>query len=349
MTSPERDQIFISYSHGDEPHWLQDLQTHLNPHLRNVSITAWSDQQIKPGSKWFDEIKDALAKTKVAVLLVTPKFLDSDFIHDHELTPLLRDAEAGGVRILWIPVRASAYKESQLQRYQAAIDPAKPLAEMTAKRDSAWVRICEEIARAIREEVGHAPQPNAEDSAGPGKPVFGVLHPEPQHARHALQDELQRLETDGSLHDSMTASLLKETMKKMSEESILQLAAEYDPDDPDDPTRIPTAIQLSDEYLVRVHLSAGAPDWQANIAQAATPLLVGMARSLERSPHTQALLMRLCNSVAGSLRLEIVWPSGPEQFNELSNAIYHACINAKELDNDSVLCELRRLTVVGPR
>lgn len=143
-----RDQVFICYSHKDK-RWLDDLQTHLKPHVRNGSITAWSDKQIVPGSKWFSEIKVALAATKVAVLLVTPHFLASDFIHEHELTPILKEVEKSNVCIIWIPVRACSYKETALKDYQAAIDPDKPLANMKAERDGAWVRICEEIKKAF--------------------------------------------------------------------------------------------------------------------------------------------------------------------------------------------------------
>ena len=147
MTTPP-DQVFVSYSHKDE-RWFNDLQTHLNPYLREGSITAWSDRRIRPGELWLEQIKTALAKTKVAVLLVTPAFLASDFIHKQELGPLLKEAEAGGVTILWIHVRACSYHVSPLKNYQAAFDPTQPLAQMRAKRDSAWVHICKEIANAV--------------------------------------------------------------------------------------------------------------------------------------------------------------------------------------------------------
>jgi len=145
---PGRDLVFICYSHKDE-RWLNDLQTHLKPYVRNGSVTAWSDKQIAPGSKWLKEIEVALASTKVAILLVTPYFLASDFIHQNELTPLLKEAEKNNVCIIWIPVRACAYKETPLKDYQAVIGPEKPLANMKAERDKAWVIICEEIKKAV--------------------------------------------------------------------------------------------------------------------------------------------------------------------------------------------------------
>ena len=111
-----RDQVFISYSHQDK-RWHDDLRVHLKPYLRGGSIVSWSDQQIAPGSEWFREIQSALTNSKIAVLLVSPDFLASDFIHEHELGPLLKEAEQGGLKILWVPVRDSAYKETPLKNY----------------------------------------------------------------------------------------------------------------------------------------------------------------------------------------------------------------------------------------
>jgi hypothetical protein len=147
--SMSTDLVFISYSHRDKE-WRKDLEIHLKPYLREGSITSWSDEQIVAGSQWLGEIKSALAQTKIAVLLVTPDFIASDFIHEHELGPLLKEAKQGGVKILWVPVRASAYKKTALKDYQAVRDPDKPLANMMeADRDPAWVSICEEIEKQL--------------------------------------------------------------------------------------------------------------------------------------------------------------------------------------------------------
>jgi hypothetical protein len=145
-----RHQVFISYSHRDK-RFVDDLQKHLKPYLRKGTITAWSDEQIEPGSQWFDEIKVALAKTSVAVMLVSPDFLNSEFIHEHELSPLLMEAAAGGVTILWVLIRDCSYEETLVAPYQAVVSPPdKPFALMTrAKRDTAWKTVCKAIKEAV--------------------------------------------------------------------------------------------------------------------------------------------------------------------------------------------------------
>lgn len=145
--------VFISYSHKDIE-FLKQLREHIVPLERAGLVSSWSDQEIAPGSQWFDEIKAALARTKVAVMLVTASFLASEFIHQHELGPLLLEAEAGGICILWVPVRACGWKATPIKKFQAVLSPDRPLAAMTApKRDEAWVKVCEQIEEALNSGI----------------------------------------------------------------------------------------------------------------------------------------------------------------------------------------------------
>jgi hypothetical protein len=143
-----REGVFISYSNEDRA-WLDRLKTMLAPFTRRKKISVWDDTWIKPGNDWREEIERALASAKVAVLLVSPDYLASDFIAEHELPLLLRRAaEKDGLIIIWVAVRHAAYRETPLWNYQAVNDPGRPLNSLSpAELDTELLRICATIER----------------------------------------------------------------------------------------------------------------------------------------------------------------------------------------------------------
>src|SRR6266581_2783887 len=94
-----RTTVFISYSHEDAK-YFSELSPHLEFLEKNKLINFWADTKINPGEKWRDKIEAALISAKIAILLISIDFLNSQFITNNELPPLLAAAEGEGVKIL---------------------------------------------------------------------------------------------------------------------------------------------------------------------------------------------------------------------------------------------------------
>ena len=133
--------MFISYAHEDKD-IFQKLQSHLKAFKENQDVLAWSDREIATGYLWDAEIKSALRRAQVAVLLVSRHFFASDFIRKVELPEILKAAKAKELTIHWIPVSFSNFSETELAPYQPAADPESPLRDLSeSQQDRVLVEI----------------------------------------------------------------------------------------------------------------------------------------------------------------------------------------------------------------
>jgi len=132
-TLPVRNKVFISYSHQDKV-WLERLKTIINPVVGGEKLAIWDDTRIKTGVKWKEEIENAIATAKVAVLLVSDNFLNSRFIADHELPRLLNAAKQDNLTIFWVPISHCLYQSTEIADYQAAHNPDEPLDSLNVSK-----------------------------------------------------------------------------------------------------------------------------------------------------------------------------------------------------------------------
>ncbi len=145
-----RSGAFICYSHKDE-HYLNELRTHLAYYVRTGVVNYWDDTKILPGAKWHEEIQVALQDAKVAILLISAHFFDSDFIVQNELPLLLDAAEHQRITIFCVILRPCLFTDTALAQFQAINNPSIPLSTMSyAKREKIWVKVAELVRERLQ-------------------------------------------------------------------------------------------------------------------------------------------------------------------------------------------------------
>ena len=80
-------KLFLSWAHADQV-LKEDLVSRLTPRLKNVKrhdFARWEDSHILAGVEWGEEIDSRFDESDYVIQLVSPAFLASDFIRDHEI------------------------------------------------------------------------------------------------------------------------------------------------------------------------------------------------------------------------------------------------------------------------
>ena len=120
--------VFISYTKHDNNSvmYLEEVKKHLSSLVRQKKCIIWDDTLIEPGKLWKSEIEKAMNRARVAIFLVGPAFLGSEFITETELPTLLKAAKTNGIRIFPLIIDHCTYKGSILEPYQACNDVTSP-------------------------------------------------------------------------------------------------------------------------------------------------------------------------------------------------------------------------------
>ncbi len=89
MTPPTL-KVFVTYSHKDAAYLEDDaLLGFLKGLEKTEGIEFWTDQRIALGDSWDEAIKSNLRDSRIALVLVSEGFLDSDYCQNVEIRTLL--------------------------------------------------------------------------------------------------------------------------------------------------------------------------------------------------------------------------------------------------------------------
>lgn len=141
-------KVFVSYSHDDK-RYLPELHTHLRPLIRKGVVSLWDDTKLKAGERWNEIIRDTVATAEVAILLVSPSFLASDYIVEKELEPLLDPDQSRKLKVIAVLIRPTSLPPVLAGIQFVNYDD--PLASKRKyNRDKIWNKVEKEIRAALR-------------------------------------------------------------------------------------------------------------------------------------------------------------------------------------------------------
>ena len=164
--------VFCSYAHTDEG-LLGELAKHLIALERAGLITEWSDRQIPPGAEWPEEIRTALERAGIILLLLSADFIASKYCYEIEMPYALQRHRDGQAVVVPILLRSVVWQDTPLAHLQMLPTGALPVASWP-RPDDAFT----EIAASLRALIYNkrlaviAPEPSAPGITELAKRVF---------------------------------------------------------------------------------------------------------------------------------------------------------------------------------
>ena len=142
----ERSKVFIAYCFP-EKRWLDRVQAELDPVVGNGRCVVWDERKLKSGVMWKTELPEVLATTKVAMMIVSDLFLESDFVTRAKLPALLEVERKNGLDICWVLASHCLFELAGLKEADAGNRVAAALDGLgSSQRDAEAAAIARKVA-----------------------------------------------------------------------------------------------------------------------------------------------------------------------------------------------------------
>lgn len=144
--------IFVIYAREDLSS-LKEFRKSLATLERRKEVRFWYDGEIIPGQPWEKAIKDNLKQADIIVLLLSPDFFSSDYIHSHELTEALSRHREGTTEVVPVILRHCLWKEHpEIAQLQVLPDNAVPVSSKKHwdDADEAYTNVAAGMSKLIK-------------------------------------------------------------------------------------------------------------------------------------------------------------------------------------------------------
>jgi len=153
LSNARKPKVFISYSHEDEA-WKDQLVTQLRVLQKQSILDVWDDSRIGAGEDWQSKIEEAINGSSVAILMISPDSLSSQFILGKEVRLLLERGQKDGLHVFPIIVRPCTWKRvTWLSSMNVRPKDGKPISAGNEHQiDTDFSEIAEEVASIIDQD-----------------------------------------------------------------------------------------------------------------------------------------------------------------------------------------------------
>lgn len=146
--TPKR--IFFMYASEDAA-YRNEFEIHFAQLKRDGYVEPWYDGQIKPGEDWDEKIKEALTQADIFLLLISPAFMNSNYIWNVELKAAYEKSDE--LPIVPIFLRACDTEGAWFMKKQGAGKPEDWIATIPRReeRDEKWLEVIKKLKRIIKD------------------------------------------------------------------------------------------------------------------------------------------------------------------------------------------------------
>lgn len=195
--------IFYSFAPEDEK-----LQRRLEKHLSLLDqlglISSWHHLNANPGSEWIEEVKAALHRADIILLLLSAYFISSYHSYSIEMQYALSRHQAGKARVIPVLLRPVYWEEAPFGKLMALPKNAKPVVNWR-NRDDAFV----EIALGVRQVVEELLRQKEGESAQQQSEVENVQ-------QHQVQPEIQKKSAQRQMEEEGIRRILRKAREKIA-------------------------------------------------------------------------------------------------------------------------------------
>jgi TIR domain len=151
-------KVFISYSHEDRAYLSDGELLGFLKGLEKEGVSFWWDEALAAGDHWDEEIKRRIEDTHVALVLVSQRFLDSDYCANVEVEGFLKQSREKGLVIFPVILSPCEWQRHDWLKSRQFLPPADETVETdyadAGRRKALYHRIRQDLRRQVEKIRG---------------------------------------------------------------------------------------------------------------------------------------------------------------------------------------------------